>query len=90
MEAVVKAVASIENRLSHGDVVHVLRKPHILEIEYFRRSIEGTLCNKPDHLCALILRSLKNSSNISTSEEDSGRQRDLSHWIYLYLEMRLV
>jgi len=71
------AVASIENRLSHGDVVHALRKPHILELEYVRRSIEGTLDKKPAHLRALILRSLKDSSNIGTSKRILDCQRDL-------------
>jgi len=67
-----EAVASIEDRLSHGDVVYVLREQHVPGIEYLRSSMEGTPGKRPCHLCTLIFRSLKDPLNICTSEEDSG------------------
>jgi hypothetical protein len=67
-----EAVASIENRLCHGDVVYVLREIHVLGIGYLRNPIEGTPGKRPCHLCTLIFRGLKDPRNIGSSEEDSG------------------
>lgn len=72
-----EAVASIKIRLlsDGGDavVVHTLSEPHVPGIEYLRRSsMEGGVSGKRScHLCALILRSLKDPRNIGTSEENS-------------------
>lgn len=64
-------IASIKSRLSHDCTIHVLRDVHCVGIDVLQASANGILNRKACHLCALILRSLKDPRQIGTSEEDA-------------------
>lgn len=74
-----EAVADIKSLVSEGDVFHPLKEPPYPGTEYLRLSAAGTTGQRPCHLCALLLRSLKDQSKIGTSEKDDGLpQRPIS------------